>query len=506
MKKINHDTAEILKHIVNQELKDYKHITLDHHYKLPSGKQFLKLTVIYEENSSYMMEERKNIDGHTVLISYIPKISIQRNLKYGNEYLFTDFPHSTVVKDENRFLVNMKSSIVFFVEKNKTLIHKKEIDALRWKASGFIDSVKFHDSKYLRYKVYESLIDLYNYFSPNDYIPESSLPVLFSSPDLHPYVNEMVKDSLSSNEFYEEMMQKLEHYGGFLKVMDSKASLYSDEIVVVFKHQLSLDSFLENVFLHFFSRTKKVNHQLKRFYWEKDTSGFFSLYLNADKEILEKEILPELQLKLNSVVHLKQISDVSTVYDFMQEYCFEPLHRLAVYVMELKTDEHLTWTESIAISYCIELYISCFIKCGFSKDEFFAFNRYLSQKWQLLLLSDEELISQEYFTLSDSYQKFEKLYLINENTLVSNFSGKIEEWTADESFLEEITVLQESMESYVKKEENNTVSRAILSGFSGNTAYAFLEGFLYKSFGLMGLETESKVYLTYIINRLSNEN
>ena len=149
--------------------------------------------------------------------------------------------------------------------------------------------------------------------------------------------------------------------------------------------------------------------------------------------------------------------------------------------------------------------MSCFIKLGFSKSDFFEFNKYFSQKLQLLLISDEELLSNEYTSITEIYQKFEKLYVVNEATLVQNFGLKIDNWIIDDSFSEEIDVLNQDLIIFTSKEENIAISNVILNHFSDNIKYAFIEGFLFKAFGLMGLDTESKFYITYIINRLSNE-
>lgn len=506
MKKISNNLALVLKNIVNQELKEYKHITLDSHYE-SSDRYFIELTIIYDNHSSHILKERKNIDGNTILFNYIPKVSILKNLKSFNGYLFKSFPHSIIIKDENRFLVNMKSSIVFFIEKYKTIIHKNEIDELRWIISNHIEGLKYHDSMYLRHKIYENLIELYNYISPNDYLTEESLPILFLEPKQNSYVSEIIdNNNLSPYDFEKLMIEKLNSFGGLLKTIDSNSSFYSDEIVIVFKYEnLDLDSFLENIFFRFFMITKNINHKLVSFYWEKNIEGLFSLYLKADKNIIEKEILPELKIKLNSNMHIKQTSDISTIYDFFQEYYFTPLHKLSEYILDLKTNEYVQWNNNITISYSIELYLLCFIKLGFTKKDFLEFNKYLSQKWQLLLLSDDELISNEYYTISEIYQKFERLYLINENALIENFAEKIDDWKIEDSFSEEIMILSNNMEEAIGKQENQHISDAILTNFSNNQKYAFLEGFLFKFFGLMGLETESKVYITYIINRLSNE-
>ncbi|WP_449400678.1 hypothetical protein [Chryseobacterium wanjuense] len=237
----------------------------------------------------------------------------------------------------------------------------------------------------------------------------------------------------------------------------------------------------------------------------KNIEGFFTLYLNANKELIEREILPEIEIKLNSNVYVKEISDISMVYDLFQDDYYLGLNRICEYALELKSNESLIWNQNIAISYCIELYLNCFIRLNFSKKDFLDFNKYLSQKWQLFLLSDQELISNEYATISEMYQKFERLYLLNENSLNENFCSKVDNWISSDSFLEEIDAVSESMDNFLQKKENIFISSAILSGFSDNTKYAFLEGFLFKFFGLMGLDTESKIYITYIINRLSNE-
>ena len=505
MKKISNNLAHVLKKIVNQKLNEYKHITLDSHYKF-FDRYFIELTIIYDNNCSYISKERIDFEGNTILFNYIPKTGILKNLKFDNGYLFESFPHSIIIKDENRFLVNMKSSVMFFIEKHKTFIHKKKIDGLRWMISNHIESIKHHDSIYLRHKIYENLIGLYNYVSSNDYITEESLLVLFSEPKQHPYLSEIINNNLSSLDFEKKMTEKLNSFGGLLKTMDSSKTFYSDEIIIVFKYEnLDLNSFLENIFFRFFTITKKINHKLVSFYWEKNPEGLFSLYLKADKDIIEREILPELSVKLNSNMHIKQTSDASLIYDFFQEYYSIPLSKLSEYILDLKTNEDISWTDNITISYSIEFYLSCFIKLNYSKKDFFDFNNYLSQKWQLLLLSDEELISNEYHTITDVYQKFERLYLINENALIENFAEKIDNWKIDDSFKEEIEILHENIEKEIEKPENQHISSAILTNFSDDQKYAFLEGFLFKFFGLMGLETESKVYITYIINRLSNE-
>ena len=505
MEKISNNLAQVLKKIISQELTEYKHITLDSHYH-SSDRYFIELTIIYDNHSSYISKERKELDGNIILFKYISKINILKNLKSGNGYLFKSFPHSIIIKDENRFLVNMKSSIVFFIEKHKTIIHKNEIDELRWRISNHIEGLKYHESKYLRHKIYEDLIELYNYVSPNDYITEESLPILFSEPKQHHYLSEIIDNNLSSYDFEKLMIEKLNSFGGLLKTINSNTTFHSDEIVIVFKYDnLDLDSFLESIFFRFFTITKNINHKLVGFYWEKNTEGLFSLYLKADKHIIEKEILPELNIKLNSNTYIKQTSDVSTVYDFFQEYYFTPLYRISEYILDLKTNEHIQWNNNIAISYCIELYLVCFIKLGVSQKDFLEFNKYLSQKWQLLLLSDEELISNEYHSILEIYQKFERLYLINENVLIENFSEKIDYWKIDDSFTEEIAILRKNIEEAIEKPQNRCISNAILTNFSDDQKYAFLEGFLFKFFGLMGLETETKVYVTYIINRLSNE-
>ncbi|REC60476.1 hypothetical protein DRF65_20650 [Chryseobacterium pennae] len=506
MRKINNEVAQILKEFIKIELNEYKHILVDECFQLTPGKYFLKLTVVYEYYSSRILKENKDIEGTKVVIDYIPKISILKNLNTKKGYLFNQFPHSTIIRDENRFLVNLKSSIIFFTEKHKSIINKREIDELRWIISNYIAGIKDYDSDYLRYKIYEGLINLYNYFTPNDFISLSTLPVLFSYHHSHPYVKEIMNNHLASLDFEQRMIEVLNQYGGFVNSIDSKNSFYSNEVILVFKYSdLDLDSFLENIFFKFFTITRNVNYRLNSFYWEKNIEGFFTLYLNANKELIEREILPEIEIKLNSNVHVKEISDISMVYDLFQDDYYLGLNRLCEYVLELKSNESLIWNQNIAISYCIELYVNCIIRLNFSKRNFLDFNKYLSQKWQLFLLSDQELISNEYATISEMYQKFERLYLVNESSLNENFCSKIDNWIPSDSFLEEINVIAESMDNFLQKKENMFISNAILSSFSDNTKYAFLEGFLFKFFGLMGLETESKIYITYIINRLSNE-
>ncbi|GEN73909.1 hypothetical protein [Chryseobacterium lathyri] len=506
MRKINNEVAQILKEFLKIEFNEYKHILVDECFELMPGKYFLKLTVVCENYSFRILRESKDIEGTKIIINYIPKIGILKNLNTKEGYLFNQFPHSIIIRDENRFLVNLKSSIIFFTEKHKSIINKREIDELRWITSNYIAGIKSQDSDYLRYKIYEGLINLYNYFTPNDFISLSTLPILFSYPYSHPYIKQIVNNDLSSVDFEQRMNDELNKYGGVVNSIDTKSSFYSDEVVIVFKYSdLDLDSFLENIFFKFFTITRNVNHRLNSFYWEKDIEGFFTLYLNANRELIEREIFPEIEVKLNSNAHVKEISDISMVYDLFQDDYYLGLNRMCEYVLELKSNESLTWNQNIAISYCIELYLNCFIRLNFSKKDFLDFNKYLSQKWQLFLLSDQELISNAYATISEMYQKFERLYLVNENSLNENFSSKVDNWISSDSFLEEIDAISESMDNFLHKKENIFISSAILSGFSDNTKYAFLEGFLFKFFGLMGLDTESKIYITYIINRLSNE-
>jgi len=507
MRKINNEVAQILKEFVKVEFNEYKHILVDECFQLMPGKYFLKLTIVCENYSSRILKENKDIEGTKICINYIPKISILKNLNTKEGYLFNQFPHSIIIRDENRFLVNLKSSIIFFTEKHKSIINKREIDELRWITSNYIASIKSQDSDYLRYKIYEGLINLYNYFTPNDFISLSTLPILFSYQHSHPYVKEIMYNHLASLlDFEQRMIEELDKYGGVVNNIDTKSSFFSNEVIIVFKYSnLDLDSFLENIFFKFFTITRNVNHRLNSFYWEKNIEGFFTLYLNANKELIEREILPEIEIKLNSNIHVKEISDVSMVYDLFQNDYYLGLNRICEYALELKNNESLIWNQNIAISYCIELYLNCFIRLNFSKKDFLDFNKYLSQKWQLFLLTDQELISNEYATISEMYQKFEKLYLVNENSLNENFCSKVDNWISSDSFLEEIDAISESMDNFLQKKENTFISSAILSSFSDNTKYAFLEGFLFKFFGLMGLDTESKIYITYIINRLSNE-
>lgn len=507
MKRINDDIALILKNITTEKFKDVKYICLDNFYELPSKNYFFEFTIFYDFEFSYLLKTKEEIDGNLININYIPKACIEKKLKRDNDYFFKNFLNSIIVKDNNRFLVNLKAAITFYVEKHQTIINKNEIDLLRWNISNNIDSIKYHDSKYLRYKIFDQLIELYNYFFGSDYISLSSIPFLYLNPANHRYISELMQClDLSKNDFQNEMIKKINSFGGVLKTIDSKRSFYENEIIIVFKYQnLDLNSFLENIFLKFFSITKKINHKVQRFYWEKNIDGNFILYLNAEKEIIENEILPELRIKLNSNIYLKQISDICTVYDIFQEHNFASLNKLAEYILYLKTDEYLLWNENITLSYSVELYLSCFIKLGFSKSDFFEFNKYFSQKLQLLLISDEELLSNEYTSITEIYQKFEKLYVVNEATLVQNFGLKIDNWIIDDSFSEEIDVLNQDLIIFTSKEENIAISNVILNHFSDNIKYAFIEGFLFKAFGLMGLDTESKFYITYIINRLSNE-
>ncbi|OCA80570.1 hypothetical protein BBH99_00260 [Chryseobacterium contaminans] len=505
-KKINSDIATILKEIIKENLNNYKHITLDSHYQDSKGNYHLKLTVLYEESISYVIQERKEINGNTITLNYLPKVSILKDLKTKEGYFFNIFPHSIVVKDNDRFLVNFKSSLIFYIEKNRTFIHKKSIDHVRWVASNYISEIKFQDSQYLRYKLYECLVKLYNLFSPVDYIDESMLPLLFSNPESHPYIADIVGDLLTDTDFEEKMILHLKSFGGILQTIDPHALFVDNEVVIVFKYEdLELESFIENVFFRFFSITKKVNHKISSFYWEKNSEGFFSLYIKADKDVIKHEILPELNIKLNSNIHIKQVSDITTIYDFCNEDYFKPLSSFSHYVLDMKNNEGIFWSDNLSISYCIELYISCFKNLNFSKEDFLKFNSYLSQKWQLLLLSDEEIISTEYSSIVTMYQKFEKLFVINEGSLLNNFSAKIDKWLTNDSFYEEINILRENMIIAIGKDEYSFVFKTIITNFSENYEYAFLEGFLFKFFGLMGLKNESKVYITYIINRLGNE-
>ncbi|WP_449400677.1 hypothetical protein [Chryseobacterium wanjuense] len=275
MRKINNEVAQILKEFVKVEFNEYKHILVDECFQLMPGKYFLKLTVVYENYSSRILKENKDIEGAKLCINYIPKIRILKNLNTKEGYLFNQFPHSIIIRDENRFLVNLKSSIIFFTEKHKSIINKQEIDELRWVASNYIADIKSHDSEYLRYKIYERLIDLYNYFTPNDFISLSTLPLLFLHADSHPYIKEIVHNDLPSIDFEQRMSDELNKYGGIVNSIDTKSSFYSSEIIIVFNYSdLDLDSFLENIFFKFFTITRNISYRINTFYWEKILRGF----------------------------------------------------------------------------------------------------------------------------------------------------------------------------------------------------------------------------------------
>lgn len=501
---------DVTKKLLLDNFNSFNHILLDEHYIIDNN-NLLLLTVLTESKPTILMDRLKSGDN-IIIVKYIPKSSLY-NLNEHLDYLKKTIPFSIILKDKDSFLINLKSSFIYLDEKEKIEIDNSKIETLRWEITDLIDNLYIKDSVYTRYKIIEKLAQIYNHTTQR-YINLNILPLVLDSSIIEPenFPKELINlKNCPLKDLKINVENILVPFGGILHTLNTENKNIKNGLTIrINTKDCDLDSFLDNFYIKFSSLISRYSSSIENFYWERTSANFYNLTLKLPEKLnLNDSLISEIQLKFENNLQISLLkSRKVSVYDFLNEFYLKSLHKISEYLIEIKYNENELLNEELSTSYAIEYFISCFIEMGFTREDFFNFNKYLSQKWHVLFIPDEELLTNYYTTSNKLYQNFEELYQINKIDINSNFEQKLNEWTnINEAFSEEIETLLSCMNIALDNKDYSSLFRIINTSDkeANKNKFAFLEGFFYKFFGLMGLNLEKKLYITYIINQLDNE-
>lgn len=451
----------------------------------------------------------------TKTLIFVNYISINSLYDFeGNSMNFVKYlAYSDILKDKASFLVNLKASLVFLNERDRIIIDDSILFKLKLNLTNFVDFlfIPLKDYSFIRLKIMETLIEIinetHNLFIPLEIVPffiQSSTWNKESIPSILPTVRSAPVKDLP---FIVE--QFLSPFGGYILQPNPKATNDSNIIYVNVNCKSDVNSFLHNYYSKIIMALNRYSHLITSFYWEKVDIKFYRLkiFFDSSEPQLIDTIKNELRLKLFNGKKTSFNSKNNTIYDFLDSIYSKILNKISLYLLYIKHNDNEDLSENICISYAIEFYISLFIKLNRSRSDFFDFNQYIGQKWHSIFLTREELLSDYYISSNNLYKNFDKLYQINEVPIQQNFFKNLVNWSYSELEFEDFFLLVEQELQNLLNHDSGYFRLLHIINCSNKfpPVFSFLEGLMYKLFGLLGLSIENKIYITYIINRLRNE-